>query len=60
MIVEQIFGVPGVGTLLVSAITERDYPMVQGTVLLMGLLFILVQFFVDLCYSIIDPRIRYG
>lgn len=60
VIVEQIFGVPGVGTLLVSAITERDYPMVQGTVLLMGLLFILVQFFVDLCYSIIDPRIRYG
>ncbi len=60
VIVEQIFGVPGVGTLLVAAITERDYPMVQGTVLLIGLLFILVQFLVDLCYSVIDPRIRYA
>jgi len=59
VIVEQIFGMPGVGTLLVSAITERDYPMVQGTVLLMGLLFILVQLLVDLCYGYIDPRIRY-
>lgn len=60
VIVEQIFGVPGVGSLLVASITERDYPMVQGTVLLMGLLFILVQFLVDLCYSLIDPRIRYA
>jgi peptide/nickel transport system permease protein len=60
VIVEQIFGLPGVGTLLVSAITERDYPMVQGTVLAMGLLFILVQLLVDLCYGYIDPRIRYG
>ncbi len=60
VIVEQIFGVPGVGTLLVAAITERDYPIVQGTVLLMGLLFILVQLIVDLCYSLIDPRIRYA
>ncbi len=60
VIVEQIFGVPGVGTSLISAISERDYPMVQGTVLMMGLLFIFVQFLVDLCYGYIDPRIRYG
>lgn len=60
VIVEQIFGMPGVGTALVSAIGERDYPMVQGTVLMMGLLFILVQFLVDLCYGYLDPRIHYG
>src|SRR3972149_5257488 len=60
VIVEQIFALPGVGTLLVSAITERDYPMVQGPVLAMGLLFILVQLLVDLCYGYLDPRIRYG
>ncbi len=60
VIVEQIFGVPGVGTALVAAIAERDYPVIQGTVLMMGLLFILVQLFVDLCYGYIDPRIRYG
>jgi len=60
VIVEQIFGMPGVGTALVSAIGERDYPMVQGTVLMMGLLFIFVQFLVDLCYGYLDPRIRYA
>jgi len=60
VIVEQIFGMPGVGTELVSAIGERDYPVVQATVLMMGLLFILVQFLVDLCYGYLDPRIHYG
>jgi len=60
VIVEQIFGMPGVGTELVSAIGERDYPMVQATVLMMGVLFILVQFLVDLCYGYLDPRIHYG
>jgi peptide/nickel transport system permease protein len=58
VIVEQIFGVPGVGSLLVSAISGRDYPMVQGTLLFMGLLFMLVQFAVDLSYAYLDPRIR--
>ncbi|HLN12856.1 MAG TPA: ABC transporter permease [bacterium] len=60
VIVEQIFGVPGVGTALVAAIFQRDYPMVQGTVLVMGLLFIAVQCLVDLSYAYIDPRVRYG
>jgi ABC-type dipeptide/oligopeptide/nickel transport system permease component len=60
VIVEQIFGLPGVGTTLIASIAERDYPMVQGTILMMGLLFIGVQFLVDLCYGYIDPRIRYG
>ena len=60
VIVEQIFGVPGVGSLLVSAISGRDYPMVQGTVLFMGLLFMLVQFAVDLSYAYLDPRIRFA
>jgi peptide/nickel transport system permease protein len=60
VIVEQIFGLPGVGTLLVSAIIERDYPMVQGAVLAMGLMFILVQVLVDLSYAVIDPRVRYA
>jgi peptide/nickel transport system permease protein len=60
VIVEQIFGMPGLGTQLIAAIGERDYPMVQGTVLLMGVMFILVQFAVDLCYGYLDPRIRYA
>lgn len=60
VIVEQIFGLPGLGTLFISAITGRDYPMVQGAVLIIGLLFMAVQFVVDLSYAYLDPRIRYA
>ena len=60
VIVEQIFGLPGLGTLLISALTGRDYPMVQGAVLVVGGLFMLVQFVVDLSYAYLDPRIRYA
>ena len=60
VIVEQIFGLPGLGTLLISALTGRDYPMVQGAVLIIGGLFMLVQFVVDLSYTYLDPRIRYA
>jgi peptide/nickel transport system permease protein len=59
VIVEQVFGLPGLGTLLVSSITGRDYPMVQGAVLLIGVTFMLVQFVVDLSYVYLDPRIRF-
>lgn len=60
VIIEQIFGLPGVGSLFISAIGERDYPMVQGTVLMMGILFILVQLVVDVSYAYVDPRIRHA
>jgi peptide/nickel transport system permease protein len=60
VIIEQIFGLPGVGSLFISAIGERDYPMVQGAVLMMGLLFILVQLVVDVSYAYVDPRIRHA
>lgn len=60
VIIEQIFGLPGVGSLFISAIGERDYPMVQGAVLMMGLLFIFVQLVVDVSYAYVDPRIRHA
>jgi peptide/nickel transport system permease protein len=60
VIIEQIFGLPGVGSLFISAIGERDYPMVQGAVLMMGLLFIFVQLIVDVSYAYVDPRIRHA
>lgn len=60
VIVEQIFGLPGLGTLLISALTGRDYPMVQGAVLIIGLFFMTVQLAVDLSYAYLDPRIRYA
>ena len=59
MITEKIFARPGVGTLLLQAISERDYPVVQGCVLVIASLYVAVNLTVDLTYGVIDPRIRY-
>jgi peptide/nickel transport system permease protein len=58
VIVEQIFSVPGLGTALISSISQRDYPVVQGAILMTGLSFILIQLLVDISYSYLDPRIQ--
>ena len=58
IIVEQIFGIPGVGNLMMTSINFRDYPMVRGCVLLMALTFSVVNLIVDLIYAAVDPRIR--
>jgi len=60
VIIEQIFSLPGVAFFLLSGIYNRDYPVVQSTVLFLSLLFILVNLVVDLLYGYVDPRIRYG
>lgn len=60
IIVETIFGWAGVGSLAVTAINQRDYPVVQATVMLFALIFTGVNLLVDLAYGLIDPRIRYG
>jgi peptide/nickel transport system permease protein len=57
--VERAFGVPGLGTLLVQALTERDWMMIQNLVLLYGIIFALINLVVDLSYGLFDPRIRY-
>lgn len=59
VLTETVFAWPGVGRLMVESITNRDYPMVQGAVLLVALSFVLVNLLVDLLYAYIDPRIRY-
>lgn len=59
VITETIFNWPGLGTLAITAINTRDYPMVQGVVLLATVTFVLVNLFVDLIYGFLDPRIRY-
>lgn len=59
VIVETIFGWPGVGSLAVTAINQRDYPVVQATVMLFAFTFTLVNLVVDVLYATIDPRIRY-
>jgi peptide/nickel transport system permease protein len=60
VLTESVFGWPGMGQLLVESIFSRDYPMVQGIVLVFSALFILTNLLVDLSYAVIDPRIRYG
>jgi peptide/nickel transport system permease protein/oligopeptide transport system permease protein len=59
VLVESVFAWPGLGTLLVTAISARDYPIVQGGVILIAVVFILLNLFVDLLYAFLDPRIRY-
>ncbi len=60
VVIEEIFALPGMGRLVLQAIFQRDYPVVQGVVLVIALLFVLTNLAVDLLYAWIDPRIRYG
>lgn len=60
ILTETIFAWPGVGRLVVDAIFARDYPLVQGAVLFIAIVFVLVNLVVDLSYAYLDPRIRYG
>lgn len=59
VVVEEIFSLPGLGRLLLTAISMRDYPVVMGTVLVIAFMFALVNMIVDLLYAVVDPRIRY-
>ncbi|MEA2527902.1 MAG: peptide/nickel transport system permease protein [Thermomicrobiales bacterium] len=60
VIIEQIFALPGVGRLAVQAIGNRDFPVVQGVVLIVAFSFVLINIVVDALYSALDPRIRVG
>jgi len=59
IIVEQIFALPGVGTLVLNGISQRDYPVVQGGVLFIATSFVLVNLAVDIVYAYVDPKIHY-
>lgn len=59
VLTEAVFAWPGIGRLIVDSILARDYPMIQGTILVFGLLYVLVNLAVDLLYAVVDPRIRY-
>ncbi len=58
IVVEQVFAIPGLGRLILGAIAERNYPLIQATILMVTVGFVLVNFLVDLLYVIIDPRVR--
>ena len=60
VIVEQVFSWPGMGRMIVTAATQRDYPVVMGTVVIASALFILGVLLSDILYAWLDPRIKYG
>ncbi len=60
LIIEQIFALPGLGTLVLNGITQRDYPVVQAGVLLIASSFVLANLAVDVLYAYLDPKIHYG
>lgn len=60
VIIEQLFALPGIGQLTLNSVLERNYPVVQGAVLLVTFMVMMVNILVDVLYAVIDPRIRYG
>ena len=58
VVTETVFGLPGVGNLVVSAVTRRDYPVIQGALLVVAAIYVLVNFGIDLLYTVVDPRVK--
>ena len=58
VLTESIFGWPGVGRFALNAIMKRDFPVIQGTVLFMALIFVVINIIVDIFYAWADPRVR--
>ncbi len=59
VVTESVFNIPGIGRLTVDAILARDYPVIQGMILLTSGLYVLINLLIDLSYTFFDPRIRY-
>ncbi len=59
VVVEQVYAWPGIGTSAVQSVVRRDFPVIQGVVIVFGSFFILINLFVDILYAVIDPRIKY-
>jgi len=60
VVIEEVFALPGMGRFALAAINQRDYPVVQGVVLIIAVLFVLTNIAVDVLYAYVDPRVRYG
>jgi ABC-type dipeptide/oligopeptide/nickel transport system permease component len=58
-VTERIFQIPGLGDNFITSVTNRDYPMIMGTILLYAFFLVLANMFVDIVYALLDPRIRY-
>ena len=59
VVTETVFSLPGVGNLVVSAVLRRDYPVIQGALLVIAALYVLINFVIDMLYLVVDPRVRY-
>ncbi len=59
VVTETVFNIPGLGRLVVDAILRRDYPIIQGLILVFSLVYILINLAIDIAYTVLDPRIRY-
>ena len=60
VLVERVFGFPGIGNMAIGAVIDRDLPLIQGLVLTFAVLFIAINLLVDLSYVLLDPRLRHG
>lgn len=60
VIIEEVFSIPGLGKLVITSIFRRDYPLLQGIILFYALIYLVVNFVVDITYALFDPRITYG
>ena len=58
VVVEQVFSLPGVGRLVIGAVLSRDFPVIQGTLLFVALIYLLVNLIIDVLYAVVDPRVR--
>ena len=59
VVTETVFGLPGVGNLVVNAVLRRDYPVIQGALLVIAVIYVVINFAVDLLYTLVDPRVKF-
>jgi peptide/nickel transport system permease protein len=59
VVTESVFAIPGIGRLTIEAVTQRDYPVIQGVILIASLAYVLINLLIDVAYAYLDPRIRY-
>jgi peptide/nickel transport system permease protein len=59
IVTETVFGLPGIGNLVVSAVLRRDYPVIQGALIVVAAIYVLINLAIDLLYAAFDPRVRY-
>lgn len=59
VVTETVFGLPGIGNLVVSAVLRRDYPVIQGALIVIAAIYVMVNLLIDLAYLLVDPRVRY-